>query len=93
MTMVDAAVFLQDNGLTCFAPPCFHWDLIDPDTHLVIKRASEIDTSSLSEEKLAVASATLSKRAPLLVEGHLEARHKLGPPQFEAIVFVVESVR
>jgi hypothetical protein len=37
---------LQDNGLRCFVPPCFSWDVLDSNGQLIAK-VSDVDFSYL----------------------------------------------
>jgi hypothetical protein len=38
---------LRDNGLRCFIPPCFSWEVVEIDSNIV-KTVSEVDLSELS---------------------------------------------
>lgn len=37
---------LYDNGLRCFLPPCFSWDVYSIETSKLIERVSLLDISS-----------------------------------------------
>jgi hypothetical protein len=68
---------LRDNGLRCFIPPCFSWEVVEVDSNLV-KTVSEVDLSELflesNEAKKLLES--LSK-GELYVQGRLSAIRNL----------------
>jgi hypothetical protein len=60
---------IQDNGLRCFVPPCFSWNVLDKDGQL-ITTVSDIDISSLEGFfDLKIIQASLANKG-LLVRGH-----------------------
>lgn len=59
-------VSIEDNGLTSFVPPCFHWELRDSRGRLV-ETVSDIDSSLVSSS---VGEIVVKRMA---VSGRLEA--------------------
>jgi hypothetical protein len=89
-SLPDGTYTLQDNGLRCFIPPCFSWDVLDS-TGQLIATVSDLDFSSLQGS-----SDIQELQIPLANEG-LHVRGYAMPLSESsgarpAIKFVVESI-
>ena len=87
-------LLVRNNGLTSLIPPCFSWDVIDPETGAKITAASEIDLSALS---LPIAEENKFRYAMMREEhrivGSTHETAPLSPSGHKAVVLVVQRVK
>ncbi len=62
---------LEDNGLRCFKPPCFSWNVTDVNTG-VLTEVSRISFSDSNFAEPYEELISLCYSRPKLVEGHIE---------------------
>jgi len=84
---------LRDNGIRCFVPPCFSWDVIDPRSMTTIAVASEVDYQQLklSEQDLADTLAALA-RGELILRGYLSYLPSTEPTGERGIRFTIIQI-
>lgn len=87
-SLPNGTYIIHDNGLRCFVPPCFSWDVSDLNGRLVAK-VSDIDFARVSADSDEM-KACLSSEG-LTVSGYtIPGNESDGVRQ--AIIFVVQRV-
>jgi hypothetical protein len=85
------AVNIQFNGITCFIPPCFCWDLIDKNGARITTVSSidltRLDLSAEESKK----TLTLIENGNITVEGHVYDV-KEGPKNQNGKSFIVTKL-
>lgn len=93
--MVEKIYLVRDNGLRCFEPPCFSWDIVDVDSQNVsVVSALDISKLGLSVEQANKIMESLT-RGQLNVKGDMvdyEVRISDDLPPRKGIRFVVVQI-
>jgi hypothetical protein len=92
-TMEYGPVVLKNNGITCFIPPCFSWDVFLEDIKTKITTVSEIDSSNLNPPPgTAQQLRDQLYKGELRVKGHIERLKPEEPTQKEGTRFVIDEI-
>ncbi len=93
--MTKKIYIVRDNGLRCFAPPCFSWDIVDVDSQNV-NIVSDLDVSKLgfsaeqADQVMESFNKGLLKVKGYMVEYEVKASEDLPPRR--GIRFVVVQI-
>lgn len=82
---------VRHNGLTCFIPPCFCWDLFDCEWNFQ-ETISDMDLSQLQlEETKKNEILQMLSKGELIVEGNINHQLVL-PKKLESKILVIQNI-